>query len=401
MRILALAGSVSLLVATPCNGLEIPMRRCLQDGWRNLRRQSAEPASSHQKDIAALVDGRVLGAGFRKSRPEVQQLLGTPAKLNGAKWLLSGLWWESTAFSTGCRVLLPAAVVGLMCSKLFEPLCRLVATCFLPASLDASNALLQQIVPLLGLVFSVFTNNTFQAMYEQQEAALLALFREVSIAKSLVEQLTLVLGGAGEAACIEALRCVRRYASRDLRRRSDESAAQLRLALSRDNPCESVTTCYRLADPLEELLYLTSVGAPSEHCYATVKDLRAARATRLGALERKLPVIQFVLLYGLGAALLSAFVLQAAATTCTTGAHLEFETTVFAVCAAALVACLRVLQDIWSPKSGAYNVDALLVTCVMGLERQLDDLLATATYKQLAAPSESFAEIELRQGPRS
>ncbi|KAJ8598399.1 hypothetical protein CTAYLR_003012 [Chrysophaeum taylorii] len=319
--------------------------------------------SSHQSsdDLAALVDGRVLGAGFRKSRPE----LGTPAKVGAVRWLASGMWAQSTGFLTTCRVVVPSLVAGALAVTLFSRVCRAAAP-RLTRQLGASNPLVLQTIPLLGLVFSVFTNNTFQAMYEQQEAALLALFREVSCAKSLVEQLTLVLGGASEPACVAALRCVQRYASRDLRRRSDQSAAQLKLAIGD-----------RIPDPLEELLYLSSVGAPSEHVYATVKDLRAARAARLGALERKLPPIQFVLLYALASALLAALVLQTSAAIAagTSSTHLRFETTVFALLAVALVACLRILQDIWSPKSGAYNVDAVLVTCVMGLERQLDDLL--------------------------
>lgn len=345
---------------------------------RRHRLFAAEPMGYPTSDLAALQDGRVLGVGFRKNREDVQRLLGTPEKLTSRKWLVSGLWWESTGFSTGCRVLLPSLLVGLACYKLFEPVCYWVATWCLPANMGASNALIQQIVPLLGLVFSVFTNNTFQAMYEQQEAALLALFREVSIAKALTEQLTLVLGGAGEPACIQGLRCVRRYASCDLRRRGDETASQLRLKVP---PGES-----GYSDPLEELLYLTSIGAPSEHCYATVKELRAARAARLGSLARKLPGVHIVLLYGLGAALLSAFVLEGAAAHAAApqGTCLSCEGAIFAVCASALFGCLRILQDIWSRKSGAYNVNALLVTCVMGLERQLDDLLEKKGQPRLA-----------------
>ena len=38
-----------------------------------------------------------------------------------------------------------------------------------------TNCVLQQGVPLLGLIFSVFLNNTFQAMYAQHEALFLAL----------------------------------------------------------------------------------------------------------------------------------------------------------------------------------------------------------------------------------
>ena len=54
-------------------------------------------------------------------------------------------------------------------------------------------------------------SNTFTALYEQQEAAHLAVYAEVSCARSLLEQLVLVLGGPGEPRCRAALRAFRRY----------------------------------------------------------------------------------------------------------------------------------------------------------------------------------------------
>ena len=41
----------------------------------------------------------------------------------------------------------------------------------------------------------------------------------------------------------------------------------------------------------------------------------------------------------------------------------------------ALVTCLRVLQDIWSPTSGAYSVNKVLTVMVRGLDAQLAALL--------------------------
>ena len=49
------------------------------------------------------------------------------------------------------------------------------------------------------------------------------------------------------------------------------------------------------SDPLESVLYLTSVGVPSV-VYDTVRSLRQARGARLGATQRKLPEIHFTLL---------------------------------------------------------------------------------------------------------
>ena len=43
-------------------------------------------------------------------------------------------------------------------------------------------------------------------------------------------------------------------------------------------------------DPLEAILYLTSVGIPGQ-IYDTVRSLRQARSRRLGALQRKLALV--------------------------------------------------------------------------------------------------------------
>jgi hypothetical protein len=48
----------------------------------------------------------------------------------------------------------------------------------------------------------------------------------------------------------------------------------------------------------------------------------------------------------------------------------------FAVLAFALVTCLRVLEDIWSPTSGAYSVSRVLDTMLAGLESELEERLA-------------------------
>ena len=60
-------------------------------------------------------------------------------------------------------------------------------------------------------------------------------------------------------------------------------------------------------------MLLTSVGVPSG-LYATVRDLRRARGARLGALQRKFPVLGILLLYFLAALELLSFPLLAAGT---------------------------------------------------------------------------------------
>ena len=134
------------------------------------------------------------------------------------------------------------------------------------------------------------------------------------------------------------------------------------------------TTQIVFRDPLEELLYASSVGLPSTHVYESVKDARAARARRLGALQRKLPGVQFALLYTLGGGILASFILAVAGYA--PGVSVVFEAHGFGALTFALVACLRVLRDIWDPTSGAYSVSAVLETMTEGLEDELDALLA-------------------------
>jgi hypothetical protein len=52
-------------------------------------------------------------------------------------------------------------------------------------------------------------------------------------------------------------------------------------------------------DPLEAVMYLTSVGVPSS-VYDTVRSLRQARAGRLEALHQKLPQIHMLSLVVVG-----------------------------------------------------------------------------------------------------
>ena len=153
------------------------------------------------------------------------------------------------------------------------------------------------------------------------------VYAEVSCARSLLEQLVLVLGGPGEPRCRAALRAFRRYLG-DLEAEVGDPKRDPARRLGLGPPTLAAT---RFADPLEELLYrrprrtlsvstelstssrgrgaaatrlrrnqprryASSVGPPSSHVYETVKDARAARARRLGALQRKLPGLQFGLL---------------------------------------------------------------------------------------------------------
>ena len=84
-----------------------------------------------------------------------------------------------------------------------------------------------------------------------------------------------------------------RYCRNDLRRFNDVESAIMLSARPSD-------------DPLEDILYLTSVGELSA-IYQTVRALRKARVYRLAALRKKLPSIHMTLLWVLAAIVLFTF----------------------------------------------------------------------------------------------
>jgi hypothetical protein len=118
-----------------------------------------------------------------------------------------------------------------------------------------------------------------------------SLFKEVSEAKSLLEQVALVC--SGRSIYPKALSYISSYVGNDLKK------------MSSVDPAESLSL-KPSDDPLEGILYLTSVGEPGV-IYDTIKSLRTARAARLGALQRKLPDIHIYLLRALGGIVLVTF----------------------------------------------------------------------------------------------
>jgi len=124
-------------------------------------------------------------------------------------------------------------------------------------------------------------------------------------------------------------------------------------------------------DPLETIMYMTSVGVPSS-VYETVRSLRQARATRLGALQRKLPQVHMILLWLLAAIELCSFPLLGAGTQ-TIGGYsiLTVEGCLFGIMTFGIVMTLRVVGELWRPAGGAYNVDGVLCIMVRGLELEL------------------------------
>ncbi|CAK0801378.1 unnamed protein product, partial [Prorocentrum cordatum] len=110
-------------------------------------------------------------------------------------------------------------------------------------------------------------------------------------------------------------------------------------------------------DPLESILYITSVGVPSS-VYETVRSLRQIRGQRLGAVQRKMPPIQIILLWVLGLSLVvgSPLLILDVPGAATAVAFRSW----FSVLAGAVVMTMRVIHELWTPLGGAYNVDGVL-----------------------------------------
>jgi Protein of unknown function (DUF4239) len=196
-------------------------------------------------------------------------------------------------------------------------------------------------------------------MYQQQEAIYLALFEEVTMAKSLLEQVALVCQGR-EALYNRILSCIDRYVSHDLQRFNDYEPAMLLSARPVD-------------DPLEDILYLTSVGEPSV-VYQTVRALRQARAYRLGALQRKLPPIHMTLLWVLFGIVLCTFPLLGAGSQTIGGmALLHIQAWYLSFIVFGMCLTLFMIDELQRPgEDGAYSARAVLGVMLRGLEEELD-----------------------------
>jgi hypothetical protein len=272
---------------------------------------------------------------------------------------------------------------------------------------------LPSFLTVISLLFSILAGSAYSSLYAQQEAIYFALYAEVSEAKSLLEQMALVC--AGRPFYRDALRAMRAYVKQDLRR-LDVAPADL---MARP-PNE---------DPLEAIMYLTSVGVPSV-VYETVRDLRQARGRRLGAMQRKFPRLGIFLLYLLALLELAAFPLlgaggsadvlrsglasssghrvdgvgtlrenlmyarpttldfyaQAGTTLAAPSTILLVQGALFGGLCGATTLVLRIIQELWRTSGGAFNVDDVLQTMVRGLADELDSRAERLTEDAYAAP---------------
>jgi len=258
------------------------------------------------------------------------------------------------------RVGVPSVIAGIIAAISFPFMSLFLASVmndggvFAVLSQDSSQ-FVQNFLTVTGLLFSILVGQSYAFMYQQQESVYYALFNEVTEAKSLLEQVALVC--QGRSMYRQVLGFIQKYVTDDLKQLNADPAVLL--------------SARPVDDPLESIMYMTSVGVPSS-VYETVRSLRQARAGRLGALQRKLPAVHFWLLWTLAFIELLAFPLLGAGTQTIGGYNiLTVEGCLFGIMTFGIFMTLRVVGELWRPAGGAYNVDGVLSVMVSGLEEEL------------------------------
>src|SRR6056300_1625251 len=97
------------------------------------------------------------------------------------------------------RVLFPAIISGAVAFLTLPALNNHIASFVLkvtePTKISMLGDAVQSFISLVGLLYSILVGQVFGFLYSQQEALYLALFDEVTEAKSLLEQVALVSQG--------------------------------------------------------------------------------------------------------------------------------------------------------------------------------------------------------------
>lgn len=291
-------------------------------------------------------------------------------------------------FETLSRIILPSALASLTAFFLFPSVSLYLSylindsATFAVLAVDSSQ-FIQNYLTVSSLIFSILVGQTYYFMYQQQEAVFVSLFGEVTEAKSLLEQVALVCNGRKDMyeMCLVA---VKRYVEEDLKLGLGTEPAKVLSARPMD-------------DPLEIIMYLTSVGVPSS-IYDTVRSLRQARAKRLGALQRKLPPAHLLLLWLLALIELSSFPVLGAGTQSIGGYNiLTIEGCLFGIMTFGIVTTLGVVGELYTGSGGAYNVDSVLRVMVKGLDEELEERMKDVTMEVASLSASEQKEILKRE----
>ena len=240
----------------------------------------------------------------------------------------------------------------------------------------------QNILTTCALLFGILVGQTYYFMYQQQENIFFALFNEVTEAKSLLEQISLMTYGR-PGLYPSLLSRMNDYVQDDLKMLSVKDPTLLTSRLPRD-------------DPLESILYATSVGLPSV-VYETVRSLRQARAERCSALQNKLPLLHIYLLRLLIVIVLATFPVCGSGSQAIAPNVLVLQSYMFGVLAFGLTLVVNVVEELRNSRNkGAYNVDGVLEVMVGGLEKELEERLDGRFWGIGVSPSPPIRDISDR-----
>jgi hypothetical protein len=258
------------------------------------------------------------------------------------------------------RVGVPSILAGILGFFLFPIMSLGLTSIWSDANVLAvlsqdSSQFVQNFLTVAGLLFSILVGQTYYFMYQQQETVYYALFNEVTEAKSLLEQVALVC--QGRSMYPKVLGSIQKYVESDLKKLQADPAVLL--------------SARPIDDPLETIMYLTSVGVPST-VYDTVRSLRQARAQRLGALQRKLPQVHMLLLWILAALELVSFPLLGAGTQTIGGYNLlTIEGCLFGVMTTGIVLTLRVRTKRFIVETPCFVFSTMIFTHSFPLEKYI------------------------------
>lgn len=295
------------------------------------------------------------------------------------------------------RVALPSILIGAVATSVYPSMAQWLVQ--LPSSTYEDSNLLyndqvltvlsndlsqyvQNILTTCALLFGILVGQTYYFVYTQQENIFFALFNEVTEAKSLLEQISLMTYGR-PGLYPSLLSRMNDYVQDDLKMLSVKDPILLTSRLPRD-------------DPLESILYATSVGLPGV-VYETVKSLRQARAERCSALQNKLPLLHIYLLRLLIVIVLATFPVCGSGSQAIAPNVLVLQSYMFGVLAFGLTLVVNVVEELRNSRNkGAYNVDGVLEVMVGGLEKELEERLDGRFWGIGVSPSPPVRDISDR-----
>lgn len=234
-----LAGWGALLTLACLLQASLPAHSLVAHG-APLRRPLVPSRSPPPRRAAAIRAGPPPGFGdrgdFAARRPSVSPRVASKVKRN-----LAFATRTRQALSTLLRVGLPTVIATVIGFVYFDNISLMIRSTLDVGTiniLQEDNAqFIQNFLTVVGLLFSILAGNAYSALYQQQESIYFALFQEVSEAKSLVEQTTLVC--QGRPFYQSALACMRDYVKNDLRR-LDIPPAKLLSSRPAEDPLESI-----------------------------------------------------------------------------------------------------------------------------------------------------------------